>query len=276
MPLALPETAEKIEYGLSLIGLVVMGRYVFSREARLNATSSPLPAWESDPLEFLYFLFLVFVGAFVGGLGGWAATKALALKGDPAALTGGAGAQLGMLAAVGLFALYSRPYRTQSKPKASRILLSGVATFLIVLPILLATNRAWTLLLERLQVPAEPQDLIRMFAEAESARFVVALTLLATVVAPLVEESVFRAGVFRYLRTRAPRMIALTVPAIVFAGLHVDWKTLNGFASFLPLFVLALVFSIAYERTGHIGTTMIAHALFNLNTIVLIFCGVRS
>jgi membrane protease YdiL (CAAX protease family) len=40
--------------------------------------------------------------------------------------------------------------------------------------------------------------------------------------------------------------------------------------------MLAIVFSLAYERTGRIGTTMIAHALFNLNMILLVLVGVTA
>jgi membrane protease YdiL (CAAX protease family) len=40
--------------------------------------------------------------------------------------------------------------------------------------------------------------------------------------------------------------------------------------------VLAVIFSLAYERTGRIGTAIVAHALFNLHTVVLIFAGVTN
>jgi membrane protease YdiL (CAAX protease family) len=42
------------------------------------------------------------------------------------------------------------------------------------------------------------------------------------------------------------------------------------------LVALGIIFSLAYERTGRIGTTIIAHGLFNLNTIILILCGVTT
>ena len=73
-----------------------------------------------------------------------------------------------------------------------------------------------------------------------------------------------------------PRWAALLIPALLFASLHVNWVTLEGLASFAPLAVLAIMFSLAYERTGHIGTPMVAHALFNLNTVILIFAGVGT
>jgi len=81
---------------------------------------------------------------------------------------------------------------------------------------------------------------------------------------------VFRAGVFRYARTRLPRRAALLLPAILFAAVHADLP------SFAPLLVLGLVFSLAYERTGNIKTTMVAHALFNLNTTLLVLAGVNG
>jgi hypothetical protein len=62
--------------------------------------------------------------------------------------------------------------------------------------------------------------------------------------------------------------VAFTVSAGLFAALHGNW------VSSLPLFVLGLVFAAAYERTGRIAVPMLAHALFNLNTLLLVLCGV--
>jgi membrane protease YdiL (CAAX protease family) len=35
-----------------------------------------------------------------------------------------------------------------------------------------------------------------------------------------------------------------------------------------------VVFAVAYERFGRITPVIVAHAFFNLNTIVLLLCGV--
>jgi membrane protease YdiL (CAAX protease family) len=115
-----------------------------------------------------------------------------------------------------------------------------------------------------------------MFANAESPWLFGTMLALAVVIAPLTEELVFRAGLFRYFRMRMPHGVALLVPALLFASLHVNWATLEGLASLLPLVALAVMFSLAYERTGQIGTSIVAHALFNLNTVVLILSGVGA
>jgi membrane protease YdiL (CAAX protease family) len=96
------------------------------------------------------------------------------------------------------------------------------------------------------------------------------LLVVAIMLAPITEELIFRAGIFRYVRTRMPRWAALLLPAVLFASLHAN------LGSFVPLVALALVFSLAFERTGNIGTTIVAHALFNLNASVLVLAGMNT
>jgi membrane protease YdiL (CAAX protease family) len=112
--------------------------------------------------------------------------------------------------------------------------------------------------------------LIAMFADAKSPGLLAFMILLAVVIAPITEELLFRAGIFRYVRTRLPRWAALLIPSVLFGALHAN------LASFAPLVALGVVFSLAYARTGRIATTIVAHGLFNLNTIVLIFSGVTA
>ncbi|PTY00349.1 CPBP family intramembrane glutamic endopeptidase [Opitutus sp. ER46] len=261
---------------LSLGGLVLLWRHVASPAARLNARPSPLPAWKPEITELLILIAFVTLGMFIASFGANLLIRANGLRGDIAIVAGGAAAQIGMLLGVIFYAARCPGYRRQAEIGLGRILRSGVVTFLIAMPILHATGQAWDLLLRLFGVPAERQDLIRMFLEAESGWQITSLVLLAVAIAPVAEELIFRAGLFRFLLTLAPRFLALLLPGVFFAALHVNWVTLEGFASFLPLLVLSLLFSLAYERTGHIGTVIVAHALFNLNTIAMIFCGVGT
>lgn len=261
---------------LALAGLVLLWRKVVSPSALRAAKPSPLPRWEGEPVEFLLLILLVLFGTFLFAAIATSILRRTSVSGDAATVIAGAAAQFGMLAGVLTFASRSPGFRAHARLGAGALLKSGATTFVIALPILDGTAKVWQMLLQSFGIPPEPQDLIRMFANAKSPRLLIALVVLATIVAPVTEELVFRAGLFRFLRTRAPRFLALLVPALIFAALHVNWSTLEGFSSFAPLLVLALVFSLAYERTGNIGTTMIAHGLFNLNTILLIMCGLGS
>lgn len=103
------------------------------------------------------------------------------------------------------------------------------------------------------------------------------LVLVATLLVPVSEEILFRGGMFRYFRTRIPRSAAIVVTSLLFGALHVSWGDhMGGLPSLVPLTVLAVVFCLAYERTGSVGTTIVAHALFNLNTFVMIAGGIGS
>lgn len=189
----------------------------------------------------------------------------------------GAGFQLGLLAGLGhAWFWHLRPRRRPSHlpptpPHAAvpptRVLRGGFITFLVALFLVGPAAVYWQRLLEWFHVDAPPQDLIRLFGRAGDTPSLLVLVVLAVAVAPLTEEIAFRVGIFRWLRGRAPRGVALLAPALLFAGIH-------GYLSVLgPLVVLALILALSYEHYGHPGVPILAHAFFNLNTIVLVLAG---
>lgn len=275
MPSELTHPVFLLQIAMSGVGLFLFWKHVISRP-RSEATGPALPAWRPPGVEILLLVVLVLTGGFIFAAVAGAAVKGLTLSRDASTVVATAGAQFGMLAGVLTFAARSPGYRLQGQATPLSILRSGVGTFLVLLPFVFATTLGWELLLRSFGIEPERQDLVRMFREAESPLFLAALIFLATVVAPLTEELFFRAGLFRFLRSRTPRVVALLAPAIVFALLHINWDTRAGIASLLPLVLLAVVFSMAYERTGHIGTVIIAHGLFNLNTIISLLSGIAE
>jgi membrane protease YdiL (CAAX protease family) len=274
--LTLENFVASFELALAFGGAVLMWRLVLSPAARARRTPPALVRWDVALGDFFVFLFFVIAGSFLGAVIASLIGKRLPIGGDEVTVFNGAGAQLGML--VGAAFYLTRPERgsLNSIPGRAGIFASGVATFLVSLPLLLLTSKLSEVVLQAFSLPVERQSLIAMFANAESPWMLITLIVLAIVMAPVTEELVFRGGLFRYCRTRMPRWASLLVPALLFASLHVNWVTLEGLASFAPLAVLAIMFSLAYERTGHIGTPMVAHALFNLNTVILIFAGVGT
>jgi membrane protease YdiL (CAAX protease family) len=179
------------------------------------------------------------------------------------------GSQLGLL--VGLAALPLKLGHDPLVPPFTRATLrAGVVTFLVALPIVTLVSAIWVPLLRLCGVPVEPQDALQLFLNTKPSVAFLVLIALAVIVAPVGEELLFRGILFRYLRTRLPRWAALLLPAMIFAASH------QNIAAFAPLVALALVFSLAYERTGVITTSMIAHGLFNLHTIILVLAGVTS
>ncbi len=276
MPNALPYVIGAVEIVFALAGIVLLWRQVLRPAARSRRGPSRLAPWETSPVDFFTFLLMVMGASFLAAAAAGLAGRSFGVRGDALTVLSGACAQLGMLAGVVAYRLGVEKSPAAPAPAQSGIFTSGFVTFLISLPILIATANVWEFLLNQLGLPTGRQDLIGMFANADSRWLLGVMIALAVVVAPLTEELVFRAGIFRFLRTRIPRWIALVLPAVFFALLHVNWDTLQGLASLAPLTVLAVVFSLAYERSGHIGTPMVAHACFNLNTIGVIFSGLDT
>jgi membrane protease YdiL (CAAX protease family) len=124
------------------------------------------------------------------------------------------------------------------------------------------------MLLRKLGLPEEPQDLIAIFAHTKSSLVLAGMLVVACVLAPLSEELMFRAGLYRFSRKHLGRPTALLVNGVCFGALHGNW------AGFLPLALLGVALSLAYEATGDIRVSVVAHALFNLNTVVLVLSGI--
>jgi membrane protease YdiL (CAAX protease family) len=262
-----------LEIALAIVGGVLLWRLVLSPAARARRPAAALAAWRPTAVEFFTFVAFVLGGAFVFSAIGSVAGKALGVQGDAVTILNGASAQLGMLTGVLWF------QRQVAIPAASawagpNVFITGAATFLLALPLLLIAAKTSEVLLRLAGLPTEKQDLVGIFANADSPGLVAVMIALAVAIAPLTEELVFRAGLFRFARAVLPRWLALVGPGLFFAALHVNWTTLQGLSSLAPLTLLAVIFSLAYERTGRIGTAIVGHALFNLNTIVLIFSGV--
>ena len=274
--------------GLAVWGLVVFRPSVRNRPARL----APWPVSFSD---FLACALFVVGGAFLLPLLVNIVVDQLPhrmlLSGDARTLVFGIAMHLGAIGgAIGAWVYLRLQHKLAAgrgrldatqiagPPRAISIPwpLAGVLTFLGVLPITFLGGLLFSSVAKFLHLPLEPQETLEILVRLKSRPLIVLFFVLATVIAPVMEELVFRAGLFRFLRTFAPRWVALLLPALFFASLHVDWKTLDGLNSFIPLAALAIVFSLAYERTGRIGVTMIAHALFNLNMILLVLAGMPT
>lgn len=264
MPNLATAIALAVELSLLVVGLMLLWRLILSPAARAQPRNAALSPWAVTPSDFFLFLWFVIGGATLGSLTFGQLFGGDSLTLDTKAVIATGASQLGMLAGMGLFWKFFDRNKNPAEPNHG-FLLSGLATFAIAMPVVTAVSLLWQLLLGLIGLPVEKQDLIRLFTEAESPALLATMIALACVGAPLVEELVFRAGIFRYTRTRLPRWAGLLLPACLFGALH----DLN-LTSFAPLVTLGIIFSLAYERTGRIGTAIVAHALFNLNSVVLI------
>ena len=259
MPALPTQIAVGFELALLLSGAWLLWRLVLSPSARAERKPPVLAPWEIFVTDFFLFIWLVIIGGLAVQLGTSQLLKHASLDADQRLIFVGSAFHFGMLGGMVAFRLFVRRPKISEPLVTLHPVLSGIATFLVSLPILALVSFAWQGILQLCGIPAEKQDLIDLFANAKSPGLLAFMIALATLVAPVTEELLFRAGLFRYARTRLPRWAALLLPACLFGALHVN------LASFAPLVALGIIFSLAYERTGRIATTIVAHGLFNLN-----------
>lgn len=270
--------AAGFEIAVLLCGIWMIWRHVLSRRGREGAKPR-LGGWTLPGIDFACLLAFAFLGpAIVGAVTGYILTPSR-LGADGALVAGSAAMHAGILVGVASFYLVfgervRAPAPATPAPSAFK---SGVVTFLVAMPLVLGASVAWEFVLNRMGLPEEKQQLVDLLENTHSMTLKLSLLSVATLVVPITEEVVFRAGFFRYFRTRAPRWTVILLTSALFAALHLSWdRHLEGLPSVAPLFLLAVVFCLAYERTGNIGTTIVAHALFNLNMFILIVAGIGS
>ena len=263
-----------IEGAMALAGLWLLIRLEFLPSSKQYRRPPELGKWGIRADQFFMYLWCVLISVFVCSLLMTGIVKGLHLQGDLGLVIAGAalhpGILLGFLSAK-LF-VFKDGFEPPAPPRIPS-LITGTATFMVSLPVIFIAMIASAALIKALGWPDDQQELIDVFSGPGGLGVKLLIALLAVCVAPVSEELLFRGGLFRFMLHRTPRWIAYLVPALLFAALHVTWnshtRSVEGLTAVLPLTTLAILFSIAYERTGRISTPMIAHALFNLNELVM-------
>lgn len=273
------------EIGVLLVGVWLIGRLVFKVEFRKRwLTTNLLPSWGIALAEFALYLFVLFGGGFIFQIAlqlslGDVIAKATDKAGLEIAVYTGIGLDGGAIAGWFLYPFLRRawhfdygvavPIENPSRPTESWFadLRSGFAAFAVSLPLILGLSAAWIYLLEKLGLPVERQDSIGIFADTKSPLVVFGMLMAICVLAPIMEEFLFRAGVYRFCRQTLGRGPALLVSGVIFGASHLN------LAAFLPLALFGVILALIYEASGSIRTAIIAHACFNLNTILFVAAG---
>jgi uncharacterized protein len=148
---------------------------------------------------------------------------------------------------------------------------AGIA-LLGVVPVVMATTLIVTgiSLLAGQSTPMIGHQMLEQMRSQESVLPLVMLLVSAVVVAPLLEELVFR-GLLQtaLLNTLGPqrRWLILLLASILFASTHLGaaiWQSLAA------LTVLSMVLGFLYERTGSLWPSILVHAGFNAWNVALV------
>lgn len=139
-----------------------------------------------------------------------------------------------------------------------RALWFALATSVLAIPLTLFLNALSAELINLIQHhAAEEQPVIKILHNTGGGVQRVFFGFAAIVLAPIVEESLFRGILYRFIKQLGYPMIALSGTSLFFAAIHANLMT------FVPLTFLAMIFVLLYERTQTLLAPIITHALFN-------------
>ena len=258
----------------SLISFIVLARRIMKMQ-RLGP--NPIPPWNLGGTDFALFLvslviWFVLSGRILIEIYGWIAGSG-AEPGTGIMVVGGLFLQAGMLY---LFLRFRFHYRNATEGPLSPKILSlrqglvlGLFYFLACLPVIYGVGVLWNSILEMLReygwnIELPLQDAVLLFQNSDDPLAFVGLVLLAVVVAPIVEENVFRGGIYRFFKGRTPITIALVISGILFGLVHGNLQSLPG------LIAVGICLGMAYELSVSLKVPIFFHAFFNLNSIIWI------
>ncbi|MCD4657184.1 MAG: CPBP family intramembrane metalloprotease [Planctomycetes bacterium] len=174
---------------------------------------------------------------------------------------------IGGIFAVGKFTKFPtfKAFFTGRDRKFRDILEAVLILFLSTIFIYFVVKVLWYLILQNFGVSLEEQVQIKYLRESKNLMLWLATTFAVVVGAPIFEEIVFRGFLFQALRKHQSIMLAATSQGFIFAILHMS------LSAFLPLWVLGVVLALMAEKFQSLLPSIIAHAIFNGITILMLY-----
>lgn len=108
----------------------------------------------------------------------------------------------------------------------------------------------------------EVQDALRVYQEADAVVIRLLMAISVVIIAPVVEEVVFRGYIYTVTKRYTARIFSTLISAVLFAVVH------NYIPGLVPLAFLAILLTISYEITGSLWAPISIHALFNASTLL--------
>ncbi len=143
----------------------------------------------------------------------------------------------------------------------SLVVTLGVFTMIILISVNAVSSITVTWL-QRFWTDLAPQETVQAFQKSDGIGFKFLVIFLAVVIAPLAEETLFRGFVYGVLKRYTDAPFAALSSSLMFAIIHMH------VGSLLPLWMLAVLFCLAYEITGCLLVPMLLHAIFNAVSII--------
>lgn len=117
--------------------------------------------------------------------------------------------------------------------------------------------------MERMSGAPSTQEAVKILRDSQDGRVLGLMAFTAVIVAPVVEETIFRGYLYPAVKRWIGVLPALLITSLVFAAGH------GSAPLVLPLLALGVLLVLAYESTGSIWMPIAIHACFNGATVMM-------
>jgi membrane protease YdiL (CAAX protease family) len=141
----------------------------------------------------------------------------------------------------------------------------GIVAAIIVLPVAWALQQLTAWLMTSSSLHPEPQELVQEIQKSGVPQLQqIYLAVVAVILAPIVEEMLFRGIIYPTIKRAGYPRAALWGTSILFSLTH------QNIPAFFALVFFAIILTLLYEETGNLIAPMVAHSCFNLANFVLL------
>jgi len=150
-----------------------------------------------------------------------------------------------------------REFLGLTTPRLKAFLALGALVGVLSVPMALSLMKLVAWLMSLIQMEAVEQPTIKVLKVTVGTAQRVCFGITAILVAPVVEESLFRGILYPMIKQRSSPLIALSTTSLLFAAIH------GNVMSFLPLTLFAVVLTLLYEKTDTLLAPIVSHSIFN-------------
>jgi len=140
----------------------------------------------------------------------------------------------------------------------------GIIKYLITLPLIMLAGFVINLISNYYGVNPEMQDVVKWILEEKSLFILISLLFFGIIIAPLIEEIIFRGFLQSALKNYFGERYAVLVSASLFAAVHMD------IFAFFQILILGILLGYLYEKTQTLAASVVVHILHNSLTLVFL------
>ena len=256
-----------VKFGSAAIGLLLLVLlWVRWERVRVGVLPAPEPITATTPFPLSTAL-MILGGALVSVVLGGMVLAQASLDEGSANAAGMLVTQGLLLGAAALVILRRRQLGAGPRRSPTDVTARAFAAFFIACALVIPVMMLNVLILQWVGHPLTVYKPVEEVIRGSGTSRAWVITVLAAVLAPVAEESLFRGMLYPAIRSSLPRLkhaalFSAVLTSAIFALMHPHPP------SWLPLFALAMVLTWIFERTNSLAAVIGAHALWNISTLL--------